>query len=108
MVKFISGIAQKIDYQIERKSVFWQVNFDLPTGVRERMGIADLRTLCGCFIMGFYCDPLPGDTITYRGHEWCVIKRQFTPSRYRSKDKKLVPTLLVEYLGEAPVTEEEV
>lgn len=102
MVKFASGLSEKTDYQIERKSVFWLVDFDLPMSVRESMGIEALRPILGEFLMGFYCDPLPGDTFRYKGHKWRVIGRDFEPVRYRGKDKRRVPTLKVEYLGMVP------
>ena len=98
MVKFALGLNQITDYQIERKSVFWLVDFDLPMAVRESMSLADLRPILGSFLMGFYTDPLPGDLITYRGYQWRVIERQFEPVRFRSKDKRQVPTLLVEFV----------
>lgn len=99
MVKFLSGIAQVTHHEIERKPVFWIVDFDLPEDLRERMSLSEIRPVCGEFLMGFYADPLPGDVIEYLGHKWKVVERYFWPNRYKAQGNRKVPKLTVSYLG---------
>jgi len=103
MVKFDSDIFQETKFKIERKSVFWQVVFDVPEQVREFLPLSELGEICGEFLMGFYADPIPGDVINYKGHQWRVTERQFSPNRYRSRDRRQVPKLIVEYLRKIPI-----
>ena len=100
MARFLPGISEKKALTIARANVFWLVDFDLPEGVKEQVSLKELALVHGTLLMGFYCDPLPGDVITYRGYKWRVTGRQFSPNRYRSKDNRCIPTLLVEYMGE--------
>ena len=100
MAQFLSGISEEKEFTIARANVFWLVNFNLPERVKEQVSLKELALVHGTLLMGFYCDPLPWDVITDHGYKWRVTERQFSPNRYRSKDNRCIPTLLVEYMGE--------
>lgn len=102
MAKFLPGISCKNPVSVQRKNVFWMVDFDLPDTVRENKSISELESIHGVFCMGFYADPLPGDLITYRGYQWRVTARHFNPYRHSERAERQIPLLSVEFLGEAP------
>ena len=100
MARFLPGISEKKEFTIARSNVFWLVDFDLPEAVKEQVTLKELALVHGTLLMGFYCNPLLEDVLTDLGYKWRVTGRQFSPNRYRSKDDRCIPTLLVEYRGE--------
>lgn len=99
MAKFDIG-HKSTNVWVTRKSIQWLVDFSLPDRVKDSLSAVEVGKLNGVFVMDFYADPLVGDVVEHRGHEWKVTGRRFVATRHLKREAKAVPTLRVEYLGE--------
>lgn len=86
---------------IARKQVFFQCRFRLPDEIKEAMPFEDSRQIEADITMGFYCDPAPGDVVNYLGLRWGVVAREHWPTRRNTQDKKVVASLILEFIGAA-------
>ncbi|MDX2215483.1 MAG: hypothetical protein SFY66_19625 [Oculatellaceae cyanobacterium bins.114] len=101
MPKFMSFGVDATPVQATRKQVFWMVDFLLPGSVKEGMTFEKSKQIEGRYLMGFYADPIPGDFIDWGGYQWRVISRWMSASRYNTRDKKSIPLVNVEFIGES-------
>lgn len=99
MTKFLLGLTETTPVQIARKQVFFQCCFRLSDRAKESLSFEDVADIeCDC-VMGFYCDPVPGDIIKHRGLEWTIRTRIHQPTRRNTKDQKYVTSLLLDLTG---------
>lgn len=102
MAKFELGNNVKNTLQVPKTTAGYLIDFDLPTEVKDRLPATVVAEINGVFCMGYYDVPQVGDRVVHKGHEWRIIERIVYVTRYRSKrEKKQVPLLKVEYLGES-------
>lgn len=102
MDKLVLENSEKTKRIISKKNYPYLVEFNTPEHLREQLPYLELEKIHGSFLMdGFYSDPMIGDIITYRGYEWRIIGRKYPVRRFTEEGKKRVPTLIVEYLGQA-------
>ena len=101
MPKFGLGLTETKNVAIARNQVFFLVAFRLPESLKERVPFADTRQLESDLVMGFYCDPVPGDELIYQGLLWRVRSRQHWPTRRSTQDKKVIARLMLDFVGTA-------
>ncbi|UBF26412.1 hypothetical protein K9N68_33770 [Kovacikia minuta CCNUW1] len=102
MEELILEDRQKVTRIVNRKHYPYLVEFNTPEHLREQLTYLELEQLHGSLLMsGFYCDPILGDHITYKGFEWRIIARKFHVTRFVDSGKLQVPTLVVEFIGKA-------
>jgi hypothetical protein len=99
VAKFLLGLSERTTFLINKKCIQWGIDFTLPDEVRESMPSDEVIKLNGIFVMDFYSDPMVGDRITYKGHQWRIVGRQFAITMHQKREPKTVPTLVVEYEG---------
>ncbi len=102
MPSFSLGLLDKKTVTVSRNQVFFQARFRLPDDLKERVPFADTRQLESDLVMGFYCDPCPGDELIYAGFLWKVRSRRHWPTRRNTQDKKVVAALILDFAGIAP------
>lgn len=102
MPSFALGLLETKNVTVARNQVFFQARFRLPEGIKERVPFADTRQLESDLIMGFYCDPCPGDELVYAGFLWKVRSRRHWPTRRSTQDKKVIAALILDFVGIAP------
>lgn len=100
MPSFALGLLEKTVVTVARNQVFFNVCFRLPESVKEQVPFASTRQIESDLVMGFYCDPVPGDEIIYQGLLWRIASRRHWPTRRNSRDKKVVAALILEFVGE--------
>lgn len=101
MDSYTARLYQNTTYKVTRKSVVWQVIFELPDMVKEQTPYEEYQDINGHFSMNFYCDPQVGDLIEYQGHTWEIAKRLIFPTKYRKHEVKRAPIAFVNYIGKA-------
>ncbi|MEO1401905.1 MAG: hypothetical protein AAFV72_11745 [Cyanobacteria bacterium J06635_1] len=99
MPEYILGNPQQSVIRVRRNSVFFLCRFQLPESVKEQMAYADICQVGGDYVLAFYCDPIPGDRVTWGGYEWHLVRRHHTPVKRKSRQKKQVTTLIFEWEG---------
>jgi hypothetical protein len=92
--KFLNG-CDLTQVAANRKEIFYMVDFDIPDRIADQIP----HEAIGILKMGFYTDPPLGSTIKRLGHRWKVADIEFEPTRYYSREVKLIPTIKTEYLG---------
>ena len=61
--------------KIKNNVKFWLVEFHLTETQRDTFPLWEAAKLCDDEVLRLFSDPMPGDSITYRGYEWRVIRR---------------------------------
>ncbi|MBW4522647.1 MAG: hypothetical protein KME16_23625 [Scytolyngbya sp. HA4215-MV1] len=103
MAKFLLENSVDITTQINKITVGFLVDFDLPESVRDVLPMDEVAQINGVLFMRFYDSPMIGDRLVYNGHEWRIIERCFYLTRYHNQtESKHVPIIKVEYLGVVP------
>lgn len=102
MAKFELENNVEIKFSVNKTTSAYLVDFDLPEAVKEKLPAEVVREINGEFCVSYYDVPQVGDRIIHKGHQWRITERIIYVTRYRSKkEKKRVPLLKAEYLGEA-------
>ena len=87
---------------IKRNRVFWCVEFHLTEAQREAFPLMEAAKLCDDQILGLFADPVPGDTITFNGYEWQVVRRVLAGARRGSKDPNYAGRVITRLMRPAP------
>ena len=98
MPKFSLTTKTSKQVSIQRKQVFWLVEFNLSEKALDTIPQSELPWLDGSLLYGFYCDPLPDDELEIKGRRFRVAKRIFNPTKRNSQDQKVVGRVQVEHL----------
>ena len=77
----------------------FSVLFQLPDVVKENMPRTEVKAIEGNRILRFYCAPIGGDTIQYRGHIWVVRNLHHETQVKGSSKPDRLPTVLTTYVG---------
>ncbi|NJN49608.1 MAG: hypothetical protein HC805_07380 [Alkalinema sp. RL_2_19] len=101
MRNYLLENAQVETVLIRAKPLFFPVLFELPDHIKETVPASVTLGYQGSFVMRFYCNPLPGDVINYRGFRWQVSHLEHSPQRKGSPKQDECPIVHVEFLGAA-------
>lgn len=101
MPEYILGTPRQSVIRVRRNSVFFLCRFQLPEQVKEQIAYAKRCQIEGDYVLAFYCDPTPGDRVSWGGHEWRLVSRHHAPVKRKSRQKKQVTTLIFEWAGSA-------
>lgn len=96
MPQFKVPVVNKTTLRINRKQVFWLVNFDLTQKQKDNMPIEDMPWLLKKPLYGFYCDPIVGEELVIRQRVFRVTKRRQYPTKRNSQDGKYVGEVVVQ------------
>ena len=77
MPEFLLHHREPITVKIRHTPKFWLVEFHLTAEQRDTIPLWEAAKLCDDEVLRLFADPMPGDSITYRGYEWRVIRRLF-------------------------------
>ena len=75
MPEFLLHNREPITVKIRHTPKFWLVEFHLTPEQRDTIPLFEVAKLCDDEILRLFDTPMPGDSITYRGYEWRVIRR---------------------------------
>jgi hypothetical protein len=95
--RFLNG-CDTTEVAASRKGVYYMVDFHVPDEVRDKIPSGAI----GILKMEFYADPPIGATIKRFGHRWKIIDIEFEPTKWHSRETKLIPTIITEYIYHAP------
>jgi hypothetical protein len=90
--KFLNG-CDVTEVAASRKGVWYMVNFDIPDELRDEIPSGAI----GILKMEFYVDPAIGSTIKRFGHRWKITDVEFEPTKWHSREAKLIPTIITRY-----------
>ena len=101
MPSFLINANKGTSVSVRRNQVFYACIFRLPEELKEKIPYSQLSPLECNLVMGFYSDPMIGDTLTYQGLTWQVLRRHYYPTRRNSRELKIIAELILELIGQA-------
>lgn len=101
MPEFLLEVGKTKKVRVSRNQVFFQCRFRLPEALKEKMPISQSAKVECNKVMGFYCDPVPGDQVCFAGYVWEVRSRIHHPTRRNTQDEKRVTSLELKFVGGA-------
>ena len=99
MPKFLLGLAKKTPVSVKRNQVFFMCKFRIPEEAKESIPFVISSQVEADLLIGFYCDPLPGDLITHKSLQWKILSRNHYPTKRNSRDDKVITELILEFIG---------